>query len=619
MKISLSLRIALLLVATVTEAAAAQAETPAFAILNKERVFTQTGATTTQALTTGGFVFGAQIDGTATTPAAPVSFVPPGGGAARALSFSAERAQWLFEQTFDTAAAFAAAFPNGTYSYTFGGRTATVTFANDLYPSAPVATVSAGTWNAGTLTVDRTQALTLTIRFPVNYSAGASRLGIRVERTNGPVENYEVDTSSTGLNQNQVSLTIPAASLAAGGTYSVQLEANRIASLDALSAPGYNTVAIYSATTTFPLAVAFTGPPVFVQQPANLQIASNTTVVFTASAQGATSYQWKKNGADFGVPGGPSLVIFGATTSDAGNYSVVASNANGTTASLPATLSLAAGFDFGRLTNLSILTDLNATTTNFTLGTVIGGAGTVGTKPLLIRAVGPSLGQLIGAGALPDAKLELFADQAVVATNDDWAGAPALASAFSQVGAFPFTGPTSKDAAIFTNLEARAGGYTAVVSAAAGAAGRVIAEFYDATPITAFRATTPRLVNVSVRKQIDAGGSLTAGFVIGGSTAKTVLVRAIGPGLGVFGVPGVMADPKLDLFNGSSVRIAANDNWGGDAQITAAGTRVGAFAIANRTSADAMLLVTLMPGSYSAEVRGTNGGGQALVEVYEVP
>jgi hypothetical protein len=147
----------------------------------------------------------------------------------------------------------------------------------------------------------------------------------------------------------------------------------------------------------------------------------------------------------------------------------------------------------------------------------------------------------------------------------------------------------------------------------------VIAEFYDATPITAFRATTPRLVNVSVRKQIDAGGSLTAGFVIGGSTAKTVLVRAIGPGLGVFGVPGVMADPKLDLFNGSSVRIAANDNWGGDAQITAAGTRVGAFAIANRTSADAMLLVTLMPGSYSAEVRGTNGGGQALVEVYEVP
>jgi hypothetical protein len=207
----------------------------------------------------------------------------------------------------------------------------------------------------------------------------------------------------------------------------------------------------------------------------------------------------------------------------------------------------------------------------------------------------------------------------VVATNDDWAGAAALTTAFSQVGAFPFTGPTSKDAAILIELEPRSGGYTAVVSAAPGAAGRVIAEFYDVTSATGFRATTPRLVNVSVNKQIDAGGSLTAGFVIGGSTAKTVLVRAIGPGLGVFGVPGVMADPRLDLFNASSVRIAANDNWGGGAQLTAAGTRVGAFEIANRQSADAMLLVTLVPGNYSAEVRGANGGGVALVEVYEVP
>ncbi len=49
------------------------------------------------------------------------------------------------------------------------------------------------------------------------------------------------------------------------------------------------------------MVVAFTGPPVFVQQPANLQIASNTTVVFTASAQGATSYQWKKNGSNVGA------------------------------------------------------------------------------------------------------------------------------------------------------------------------------------------------------------------------------------------------------------------------------------------------------------------------------
>eukprot|EP01041_Mallomonas_annulata_P030331 gene30331-52447_t len=109
-----------------------------------------------------------------------------------------------------------------------------------------------------------------------------------------------------------------------------------------------------------------------------------------------------------------------------------------------------------------------------------------------------------------------------------------------------------------------------------------------------------------------AGTTLTAGFVIGGSTAKTVLVRAIGPGLAVFGVPGLMADPRLELFASGSVSIAINDNWGGDPQLTQAGARVGAFRIENAQSTDAMLLLTLTPGNYTAEVRGVSGGGAAL-------
>ncbi len=613
------LRLVLLILAAVALNPAARAQNGSFAILNKGRAFGQTGAATTQALASGGFFFGAQIDGTATTPSSPVSFAPPSGGGTRALSFAADRQQWSFEQRFDTAAALAAAFPNGAYTYTFGGRTATLAFTGDLYPSAPVATASAGTWAGGTLTVDRAQPLTLTIRFPQNYLAGASRLAIAVVGDQNSSGNFSADTTETGLNQSQLALTIPSGALSAGGSYTVQLEANRIAALDAVSAPGYNTVAIYSATTTLVLKVAFSGPPVFSQQPANVQVANNSTVVFSANAQGATSYQWRKNGVALKNETGPMLVLFGATNSEVGAYSVVADNANGSVPSLPANLTIATGFDFGRLTNLSILTDLTAATQSFTLGTVIGGACTTGTKPLVVRAVGPSLAPFVGAGALPDAKLELYAGSTVVAANDDWAGAPALTAVFSQVGAFPLTGADSKDAAIALDLESRSGGYTVVVSAGAGATGRVIAEIYDATSPTGFRANTPRLVNVSVSKQIDAGSSLTAGFVIGGSTAKTVLVRAIGPGLGVFGVPGVMADPRLDLFNANSVRIASNDNWRGEAQLTAAGGRVGAFEIANKQSTDAMLLVTLVPGNYSAEVRGTNGGGTALVEVYEVP
>jgi len=153
----------------------------------------------------------------------------------------------------------------------------------------------------------------------------------------------------------------------------------------------------------------------------------------------------------------------------------------------------------------------------------------------------------------------------------------------------------------------------------AGAPGFAIAELYDSTPKTFFTSATPRLVNVSVRRNIPEGSSLVAGFYIDGTTARTVLIRAIGPGLAVFGVPETMPDPGLKLLGANSTVIAANDNWGGGAQLTATGAAVGAFAVANPASNDAMLLITLPPGKYTAEVTGKGAGGAALVEVYEVP
>jgi hypothetical protein len=125
-----------------------------------------------------------------------------------------------------------------------------------------------------------------------------------------------------------------------------------------------------------------------------------------------------------------------------------------------------------------------------------------------------------------------------------------------------------------------------------------------------------------VLKQISAGGSLTAGFVIGGSTAKTVLIRVIGPALGLapFNLGGAMADPQLTLYDSGSNAIAANNDWGGDPALTAAATRAGAFTVSDPASKDAMLLITLAPGSYTVTGRGAGGtGGTAIVEVYEVP
>jgi hypothetical protein len=188
------------------------------------------------------------------------------------------------------------------------------------------------------------------------------------------------------------------------------------------------------------------------------------------------------------------------------------------------------------------------------------------------------------------------------------------------VGAFAFTGSTSKDAAVF-QPSLTPGNYSVAVSGVNGSVGTAIAEIYDATPAGTFTPSSSRLINVSVLKPIPSGGLLTLGFTIGGSVAKTVLIRVIGPGLAAVGVTnGTLGDPQLALFNSSSTQIASNDDWGADPQLIAAGTRVNAFAIGNTQSKDAMLMITLPAGGYTAQAKGGGGtSGLAIVEVYEVP
>jgi len=121
-----------------------------------------------------------------------------------------------------------------------------------------------------------------------------------------------------------------------------------------------------------------------------------------------------------------------------------------------------------------------------------------------------------------------------------------------------------------------------------------------------------------VLKQIGSG--LTAGFAIGGTDAKTILIRAIGPTLGEspFGLAGALADPQVTVFS-AATPIAANDNWGGAATLTAAFAQVGAFPLA-ATSRDAVILTALQPGTYTVNLSGVSGAsGIALLEIFEVP
>jgi hypothetical protein len=103
------------------------------------------------------------------------------------------------------------------------------------------------------------------------------------------------------------------------------------------------------------------------------------------------------------------------------------------------------------------------------------------------------------------------------------------------------------------------------------------------------------------------------GFIITGSVPKHVLIRGIGPSIG--GIPGVLADPVLELHRPGSATIT-NDNWREDPAQEAA---ILATGIAPTNNLESAIDATLNPGAYTAVVRGKNNtSGIALIEVYDL-
>jgi hypothetical protein len=116
---------------------------------------------------------------------------------------------------------------------------------------------------------------------------------------------------------------------------------------------------------------------------------------------------------------------------------------------------------------------------------------------------------------------------------------------------------------------------------------------------------------------------LIAGFVISGIEPKRLLIRGIGPTLGSFGVAGTLEDPQLAVFKqGVATALQQNDNWSAatnSAELIATAVRVGSFALP-AGSRDAVLLVVLEPGVYTAQVSGVGATtGVGLLEIYDAP
>jgi hypothetical protein len=613
----------LLLAGLIVLAAAGRLTAQSTAEIVKQQYYAQNGATTSVLdRTNGPFGFQAYAAG----PFGETdTFTVPGTGT-RNLPYDITNGGYRQTGGFGTQAALDATYPDGPYALGISGISVPLNLTGATYPNVPLVTASNGAWTGvGVLSVNPAQAITLTVNFTTNFNPGAAAIDIQVS---GPGYSNDVNTDAN-LSTAQLSTTIPAGTIQAGGQYQVVLTMDNLLTVNTAAVPGYEVASLYETKNTFLIQAQSGNAPVITAQPISQTIVANTTTTFAVSAFGspAPTYQWYFNGNPISGSNTTRLLL-SPPTALAGSYTCQATNIYGSATTSAAILTvLSSSANPGRLGNLSVLTLAGNGAQPLTLGFEVGGAFTNGTQTLLVRGDGPLLAAapFTLTGTLADPVINLFpsGSSTALATDDNWgSNQAAVSAAEASTFAYPLTAG-SLDAALVSTLAPGAYSVQITGNPNGTGAGLALAEVYDDT--AAYTTATPRLINLSCLAHINASGVLTAGFVIGGLTSKTALVRASGPALQLapFNLTGVMPDPQLTVhanLNGQDVVLAANAGWGGNSEITQTANLVYAFAWTNHSSSDSAVLLTLPPGSYTAQVSSVSGvAGTALVEVYEVP
>ena len=276
------------------------------------------------------------------------------------------------------------------------------------------------------------------------------------------------------------------------------------------------------------------------------------------------------------------------------------------------------------LANLSTRGKITREGHSLIAGLVIDGTAA---KRFLTRAAGPSLGEFGVNNPSPAPRLRIANDQSeTIAENAGWLSNPGhseIASLAREIRAFPFANP-SMDSAIAPTLGP--GAFTAVVDGESD--GIALVEFYDIDHYPELQHA--RFRNLSTRGHVGTGDDiLIAGLAVRGTSAVSVLIRGIGPGLEQFGMDDTLGDPEITIYTADGTVFGRNDNWyeqvlndSNDAiteELEVKSLIAGAFELA-ATSKDAAAILTLVPGAYTITLAGRDASiGEALLEVYHLP
>jgi hypothetical protein len=144
-----------------------------------------------------------------------------------------------------------------------------------------------------------------------------------------------------------------------------------------------------------------------------------------------------------------------------------------------------------------------------------------------------------------------------------------------------------------------------------------------ATPFVAQFAPLPTahwLANLSTRVEVGTGDdAMIAGFITRGGMRKRIMIRGLGSSLASSGIANALADPVLDLYDGTGALIATNDNWHDNAneqEIIDTGIPPG-------FDNESVILLQVPSDDtglpYTAVMRGANETtGVGLLEVYDL-
>lgn len=310
------------------------------------------------------------------------------------------------------------------------------------------------------------------------------------------------------------------------------------------------------------------GPIAITARPISQSVAVGASVTFTVTASGnGLTYQWLRNGATLTGATTPSYTIASAQTSDAGTYTV-------------------------RITS-------GAATENASAALVVGGSTGGPSNPVTITAQ-PTAGAVERGGNVT---------LRVTATGSN------LTYQWYKDGT-AIAGATSSTLTLNNVQPANAGIYFVRV-----ASGPISADS-NATTLTVITddpnpnpggggGPSSRLSNLSVRTGLAANQTLIVGTTVSGG-ATNLLVRAAGPALGGLGVGGAMTDPRLELYNGSTL-VFENNDWAANLADTFTSVAAFPFAPGSRDAA----FVRSIEGGPTIQVKGT-GAGVVLVEAYDL-